>query len=353
MSLTLAIIALGFLIVVHEAGHYIVAKLCKMRVERFSIGFGPALWKFRPKYTEFQIAALPFGGFVQISGMNPHEDIDLNDPNVYPNRPTVQRILTIFAGPATNYFFAIVLIFCVLMSVGRETGRMQVADVHDGEPAVGKLFPGDRIVSVNGKPIRWRADSGIQHAELTAAIQEGKGAPVTILVTRGGKEVEVTIAPRVGEIPSAKGPEKGYLIGIVPSPEREQIGVGTALVQSAKFPFIETRRFLRDIYGMIKRTVPAEVVGPVGITRAIRGYIRLGWVRTFEILALLNVYLGMFNLFPLPALDGGRLAFLGYELATRRRPNPKVETAVHMVGMAIFAVLFLLVTFKDIKNIFI
>ena len=110
MGFVLAILALGFLIVVHEAGHYVVARWCKMRVERFSVGFGPGILKHKGKHgTVFQLAPLPFGGFVEIRGMNIAEEVDPEDLQAYPNRPAWQRFLTILAGPATNYIFAAVV----------------------------------------------------------------------------------------------------------------------------------------------------------------------------------------------------------------------------------------------------
>src|SRR5690606_13090459 len=110
MQILLAILALGVLVVVHEAGHYFVARWSRMRVERFSIGFGPPILKWRHGETQFQVAPVPFGGFVQITGMNPHEEFDEKDPHVYPNRPAVLRFLTILAGPAMNYVAAVVVV---------------------------------------------------------------------------------------------------------------------------------------------------------------------------------------------------------------------------------------------------
>src|SRR5688572_6859357 len=115
-----AIIAIGLLIIVHEAGHYVVARWCKMRVDRFSLGFGPALVKWRRGETDFTIGPIPFGGFVQIAGMTLADDIDAEDERAYPNRPVWQRFLTIFAGPATNYLFAIVLAFGLVAIGGVE-----------------------------------------------------------------------------------------------------------------------------------------------------------------------------------------------------------------------------------------
>src|SRR5215467_15522979 len=117
-SVLMAIVGLGLLIVLHEGGHFLVARLCGMRVERFSIGFGPTLIGFKRAGTMFQIAPIPLGGFVQITGLNPNEEFDRTDPSVYPNRPRWMRLLTILAGPAANYFTAFALMLMVLLTFG-------------------------------------------------------------------------------------------------------------------------------------------------------------------------------------------------------------------------------------------
>src|SRR5690606_31614154 len=122
MSVLGAILAISLLIIVHEAGHYLVARWCKMRVDRFSIGFGPAIASWEHKGTKFQIAPVPFGGFVEIRGMNVAEDVDPDDPHAYPNRPAWQRFLTIFAGPGTNSLFAIFLAFVLFSTAGVPSG---------------------------------------------------------------------------------------------------------------------------------------------------------------------------------------------------------------------------------------
>src|SRR5258706_7195147 len=151
-SLVLAILALGFLIVVDEGGHYFVARWCGMRIERFSIGFGPGILKRTSKKTgtTFQIAPILFGGFVEIRGMNIAEDVDPEDRAAYPNRPAWQRFLTIFAGPATNYLAASVLAFFLFTCHGMpSTERWYgVDEVMPGYDAVGKLEPGDRILEI-------------------------------------------------------------------------------------------------------------------------------------------------------------------------------------------------------------
>src|SRR4029077_20652160 len=142
----LALLSLGFLIVVHEGGHYFVARWCGMRIERFSIGFGPGLLKRTSKKTgtTFQLAPIPFGGFVEIRGMNIAEDVDPDDHQAYPNRPVWQRFLTIFAGPATNYLSAIVLAFGLYTCHGMDSTQRYYAveDVLPDYDAAGKLQAG-------------------------------------------------------------------------------------------------------------------------------------------------------------------------------------------------------------------
>jgi regulator of sigma E protease len=191
-----AIFSLAFLIVVHEGGHYFVARWCGMRIERFSIGFGPGIFKRRSKKTGtvFQLAPIPFGGFVEIRGMNIAEDVDPEDRFAYPNRPAWQRFLTIFAGPATNYLSAIVLAFALYTCHGVDSSWRWygVAEVSQGYDAYGKLQVDDRILEVDHTPIL--ADGTYNDGKttitagktLTERVSARHGAPVTLTVLRDG-----------------------------------------------------------------------------------------------------------------------------------------------------------------------
>src|SRR5437870_2563266 len=156
-TIALAILALGLLIIVHEGGHFLVARLSGMRVDRFSIGFGPKLWSVKRGETVYQIAAIPLGGFVQIAGLNPGEEgMAHDDPRAYPNRPVWQRLATIFAGPATNYVFAAIMLLFMFLAWGVPgPGKSPVVgDVLEGKPAVAAGFePDDEIVAVNGTKV--------------------------------------------------------------------------------------------------------------------------------------------------------------------------------------------------------
>src|SRR5262245_28212279 len=170
----LAIFGLAILIVLHEGGHFLVARLCGMRVERFSIGFGPPLASFKRGGTIFQIAPIPLGGFVQITGLNPGEEFDKSDPMVYPNRPTWMRLLTVLAGPVANYLTAIVLVFVVLLGWGIAPKTQQIDVPQPNRPAaVAGLKAGDVLVSANGQKVD--ADHMISDV-----IKAGQGAPVSI-----------------------------------------------------------------------------------------------------------------------------------------------------------------------------
>ena len=401
MYYVFAILSLGFLIVVHEGGHYFVARWCGMRIERFSIGFGPGILKRKSKKTgtTFQLAPIPFGGFVEIRGMNIAEDVDPDDLAAYPNRPAWQRFITIFAGPATNYISAVVLAFALFAYHGVESAWRWygVAEVKPDYDASGKLDVGDRIVAVDHRPLLaegayTRPDGTVVRADandgLIARVNAKHGAPVTLTIAnREGAERDVVIHPKLAtlKLGDAQVPmlfETGggdcltpraiarfhlehvaiptelrcderasmrYLIGIAPSEQPDFVNVGVigAAAAALEYPIDKTQEIAAGLYGIIRGTEKADPGGPKRIFDEFAKAWKLGWVTGVELLMLLSVYLGLFNLFPLPALDGGRLAFLGYEMVTRRRANPRIEAMVHMGGIMVLGVVMILVTLND------
>ena len=362
MYWVLALLSLGFLIVVHEGGHYFVARWCRMRVERFSIGFGPGILKKKTKSgTIFQIAPIPFGGFVEIRGMNIAEDIDPDDKAAYPNRPAWQRFVTIFAGPGTNYLSAVLLAFALYSCHGMPSSWRwyNVASVRDGFDAKGKLEPGDRIVAVDGVPLLASGEytdkdgTHFKSDSLVGRVNAKNGAPVTLTVERGGKKVDFAITPKLvfRDLPNDMTPS--YLLGIVPvdKPDNVNVGVVVAAREALLFPVELTKRIGGFFYDIIRGRQEADPGGPKRIVDEFKRAWEVGWVPGIELLMLLSVYLGLFNLLPLPALDGGRLAFLTYELVTRRRANPKIEATVHMAGIMVLMVVMILVTLRDF-NVF-
>ena len=358
MWIVLAILALGVIIIVHEGGHYLVAKWCRMKVDRFSLGFGPAIATWKRKGTEFTLAPIPFGGFVAIRGMNIAEDVDPDDPYVYPNRPLWQRMAAIFAGPAANYLFAVVLALFYFGVYGAPTGTAWwgVGDVTEDGASVGILQAGDRILEINEKPL-YASYEG-KTTSLLETIQDemrDSGPPVSLLLLRDGQRVSVEITPKLGKVKYRDENENvtevdRYLLGIRPSVQEERMPVGAVgtVKSAAVYPVVVTERFLVGLYLWARGRVEAEWRAPPGIIQDMAEKFSLGWKDALEYLVLFNVWLGLLNLLPLPALDGGRLIFLGYEMTTRRRPNPKIEATVHMVGLMFFLLLIVVISGKDI-----
>ncbi len=340
MNTILAILAIGVLIVVHETGHYVVARLCSMRVERFSLGFGPAILSRRSKKTgtQFQIAPILFGGFVEIKGMNILEEVDPNDATAYPNRPVWQRFATIFAGPATNYLFAVVLAFGLFTCAGMQSNDAPptVSGTQEGYAAHGVLEPGDRFLAVDDKPL--------EGGDLATAVNAVGDRQADFLIERDGKQVTISLHPTFDE------KEKTWRLGVLLS-YRVDVGILEAAKGAIVYPVVQTKAILVGLYEFITGKQEGRVSSVVGITQVTKQAIDAGWVPLVSLLMILNVYLGLFNLFPLPALDGGRLVFLGYEMVTRRRANPKLEASIHMVGVLVLAVLLVVVTVNDCRHL--
>jgi regulator of sigma E protease len=340
MSIAVAILGLALLIILHEAGHMVAARLCGMRVERFSVGFGNALWSFKRGDTVYQVAPIPLGGFVQITGMNPHEEFDHSDPYVYPNRPRWMRFLVLFAGPAANYLTAMVIGFFVLLAYGQYTGTTTVDYVLPGSAAqaVG-LLPGDVVAGVGGKPV-------VKPADVTAVVRGSGGSAIELKIKRNGAPMTLQIAPRKVE-------ESGvYMIGVRFGQERARGPFLDAVKEAVVLPIALSGMLLKNIWDLITRKIEGGLTGPLGIAKEMAGAAKQGLLKFLEILILISVALGVFNLLPLPGLDGGRIFFVGINSIRRRDMNPAIETKIHMVGIMVLLMLLVVVTFNDIKGIF-
>ena len=324
VAILLAVLALGILIIVHEGGHFLVARLSGMRVDRFSIGFGPKIISFKRGETIYQIAAIPLGGFVQIAGLNPGEEgLATDDPRAYPNRPVWQRLLTIFAGPGTNYVFAALLMTGVYIAYGVPVpGHAPlVGGLRDGKPAAAAgLQLGDELVSIDGHKLG-------EINQVAPLINGSQGKAVTIDILRDGQPKSISVKPEKDG--------NDYRIGIEIAPKEEYVAapLGKSIVEGLRFPYDYSRFILHGFGEIFAGRQKAEFSGPIGIVKVMKRQIALGFKNTLAIIAIISVYLGLFNLLPLPALDGGRIVFLGLEAISRRRVNQRVEQTVHMVGM--------------------
>jgi regulator of sigma E protease len=338
-TILLAILALGVLIIVHEGGHFLVARLSGMRVDRFSIGFGPKLFSFKRGETVYQIAAIPLGGFVQIAGLNPGEEgMAADDPRSYPNRPVYQRLATIFAGPATNYVFAAILLVGVFVAWGVPgLGKAPVIDeVVDKSPAAAAGFQADdEIKAVSGKKV----DDGNQ---VLPIVNASEGKPIVVDIVRNGKPMTITVTP-------AKNGSSGYLMGVKLGGVQtwEQLPTGTRVKEALTYPFRYSVFVLQTLGEGGFKQIWQQGSGPVGIVKEMRKRIEQGPRHALMIIAMISIYLGLFNLLPVPGLDGGRLMFLGWEAVSRKRVNERIEQTIHMAGVLMLLALIIVISIKN------
>jgi regulator of sigma E protease len=339
LAIVVAILALGVLIIVHEGGHYLVARWSGMRIDRFAIGFGPSIAQFQRGETTFQIGMIPLGGYVQIAGLNPHEEgLDPNDPRSYPNRPLWQRMATIFAGPGANYLFAVVAMVLIFVTFGvpKLKGLPMVIEFGDkASPAqVAGMELMDEVVSVDGKPVKTTA-------EVSPIVNAAGGRPLEVVVMRAGRELRFQVTPQKIE--------NAWRIGVIIQPREEwtHTTLREEVSEGVIYPFAMTAAVFHQFAQIFKGKQEAKFSGPIGIVRELKRQILRGTAEGLQMAVQISVLLGLFNLFPIPALDGGRLVFLLYEMVTRRRANPKIEAMVHMAGIMVLGVVMVLVTLRD------
>ncbi len=358
-------LGLALLMIVHEGGHFLAARAYGMRVTKFSIGFGPTIFKIVPEEgyfwfttaagkirlrmwkhdpekhgpTVFQVAAIPFLAYVQIAGMNPLEEVEPNDKGSYANASLPARIVAIFAGPLANYLFASVLFLGVyaiagkIVTVERES---TVISVLDGRPASkAGIKDGDQIVSVAGVEVEtW--------TKMAENISKHPGENIPIIVKREGQRVTIDVTP-------ANEDGKGR-IGVGPHRFRQPVSLKEAGVLAVKRPALVLKDLVLGLGEWLRKRTVEDLGGPKKMVEATAEAAKSGWADFFEFMAALSAYLGAFNLIPFPALDGGRLIFLGYEAATRRRANPRIEAVIHGVGLIMLLGLMGYVTlFNDFR----
>jgi len=346
VSVLVGIFGISLLVIVHEAGHYFAARAFGMRVTRFSIGLGPVIVSHTPRGsdTTFQICAVPFLAYVMIAGMNPAEEIDPKDPGLFPNKSVFARIVTIFAGPFANYLAASVMLFFMALFAWRVpapvTEPMQVAGVETSSPAaVAGVKAGDIVVEGHGKPIK-------NVTELIEVTRDRAGKPTVYVIERAGKRL-----PPITITPNSNGDRGVIGVTAVVNTVITQLPIGEAAYKAVVLPYLFSIDNLAGIWSLIERRTTEGVTGPVGMVSMVAQQGEKGLLPFLDILIAISVALGLFNLLPIPALDGGRLVFLGYELITRRRANERFEATVHAVGILFLLGVIALVTLRDVLRL--
>ncbi len=371
MSSTLAIIVfftgLLFIILIHEGGHYTVARAFGFKVEEYFVGFGPKVWSFRRGEIEYGIKGLPLGGYVKIAGMNPYEPVAPEDlPRSYGAKPIWQRALTIFAGPGSHFVVAALLFASWLFFFGDpRTGAVVVERVerslngHAGPASEGGLLAGDVIVGLGD--VSDPAPEQVSQI-LTAQARDRPGQPLRLTVARGAATVELSLVPEL-----SLSPIDGAMVGrvgmVLAPPEGERQGVIPSLIGGVKL----VGQSIRESFAQIGR-----VFGPQGIGRIFRllftdtprattdstSVVGIGqqvgatgaagdWGTVLYFLAFVTVFIGLLNLIPLPPFDGGHLMVLGIEKVRGRAIDMRKLIPVSAAVMAFFVVFVLATVILD------
>jgi regulator of sigma E protease len=344
-----AIVALCVVIIIHEFGHYAAAVWTGMKVDRFSVfGIGPPIVRLGTwRGTEFVLSAIPFGAYVQIRGMEADDGsnppVDRKTSTNFRDKPLLARMIVIAGGPIANYVGATLLFFGVFAVAGL-AGPAEAIEVTTVTPSSAAekagVQPGDRLVAIGDTEI----DPTREGEDIAIASQANKGTDVVLTVERDGE--------RIG-LPASLPAEGDMILGVhmIAVRPQQSVPLGVAARESVVQPYVVTRTQLLGLYGLIAGKIKPNVSGPVGIVREIARAADRGFVEFVLMAAYISTLLGMFNLLPLPALDGGRLAFLVYEGVARRRANPRIEDMVHGYGMVALLGLILLVTVGDVRRL--
>ena len=352
------IAVLAILVLAHEMGHFFVAKWSGMRVDEFGLGFPPRLFKIKRGGTVYSINLIPLGGFVKIHGESGE---DIENPESFASKPIWKRFLVLVAGVVMNVVLAWALFsggFMYGLPVAVENSGISGADIRDVQTQVTYVLPdspadeagmklGDEVLAVGDTSV-------VDDAEARELIAQAEvGEEISIIVSRVGEAepVEIVVAPTEIE-------EDFIAIGAqLTTTGLAKLPVHKAMLYGASLTYDMTVATAVGFWNLISRLFQGEgvglgVAGPIGIAVMTGEVAELGIVYLINFAAILSINLAILNIIPFPALDGGRILFLVIELFRRKPATPKIEGAVHGIGFALLMLLVILITYKDIVNLF-
>lgn len=336
-----AVIILGVIVVAHEFGHYLAGRLCGIGVVEFSVGFGPKLLGFKRKGIQYSVRAIPLGGFCKFVG----EDEENPAPNAMNLQPVWKRAITVAAGPVMNFIFAYLV--CVLLLANYNYKLMPaVNSVSENMPAVtAGVEAGDIIRAVNGEAISYDEEGALRMREL---VKTGADSEMTFTVERGGELIDISLTPAL--VTDAATGDQTYQIGIIFS--SRNFTALEALGGAASYIVDFTGEMLKGLKNLVfKGEGVKDAMGPVGIITFVSRQISEGMYMVLMLMFVISLNLGIMNLLPLPALDGGRLVFFAVEAIRRKPIPPEKEGMVHAAGFVLLLLLVGLFTYQDIARI--
>ena len=356
MSWFLVFLGFCFLIVIHEAGHFFAAKAVGMRVERFFLFFGPTIWSFKRGETEYGVKAIPLGGYVKITGMNPEEDVPPeHEKDAYFRKPVWKRIVVVAAGPAVNIILAFLILFAVFAIGGLQQSDQSVGPVKADSPASKVLQEGDTIIAVDGKRfpgvglekrLEGFTETVKAHKCAGRQVQDCRAStPVRLTFERDGEVKTVSVYPHYDE------EAKRALIGFSYGGHFVPIGLGQAFDKSLDSIWLVTSRTATVFARIFESEHRKEISGIVGTSDVGHAAVEQGWREAFLLLALVSLSLGLINLLPILPLDGGHILWAVIEKLRGRPVSLRVIERATVVGFALVLILMFIGLTNDIGRI--
>ncbi len=345
------LLVLSGLILVHEAGHFLVARSLGVRVLKFSLGFGPRVWGMVRQGTDYCISAIPLGGFVKMLGEQPGETVAPEDqPYSFSHKPLWQRALVVAAGPVANLAFAWLIFFFIFAGYGRPILLPDIGKVQPDSPAQqAGIMPGDRITALDGQPIEtWEQVSDL--------IKVSGGRTLEISIEREGKPIILKVTPQLNKLKNIFGEEvETPVIGVTAAGhfEVEKLNPLVALQEATFRTYDLIALTLKGFLKLAQRVIPLSTLGgPIMIAQMAGEQAQQGFLNLFYFMALLSINLGLLNLLPIPVLDGGHLFLYLVEAVTGKPLSMRQKEIAQQVGIVILGALMILVFYNDLMRLF-
>jgi len=350
-SVWAAIVVLGGLIFAHELGHFILARLCGVEVQKFSLGFGPRLFGFQRGPTEYRVSVVPLGGYVKMVGEGVDEEVPPEKiPVSFSHKPVSNRLMIVAAGPVANFVLAFIVFTMILFFYGSPVLLPRVGEVLKDYPAeAAGLLKGDTILAIDGEPVETWTD-------MAGKIRRQGSAPIELTVERGRQVLNLVMTPVMGQAQDVFGqPVSKPMVGISPSGQSftRRVSFIGAIKGGAAQTWHVARLTVVSVGKIIQRQIPVSTIGgPIFIAQLAGEQAKEGAVNLFFFIALLSVNLGLINFLPIPALDGGHIIFFSIEAIFRRPVSLSIRERTTQVGLALILLLMGVVMFNDVARIF-